>query len=364
MARREAHRDKRGPTLAAVTLAVAGPWLATSVTAQEAPPDSAGRSAIAPLAARSLLLDGASVGDFMAAVGERGHVLLSEDSGDSWRQVRVPTTATLTAVFFSDREHGWAVGHDAVILRTIDGGASWERVHFAPEEERPLLDLWFGDARAGYAVGAYSTFLASADGGASWDERSFAPEPWPMAEAAAGAGTAGENEAGYDPGLDIDVHLNDIAGAGGGRLYIAAEAGRVFRSDDGGASWWSMPSPYEGSFFGVLPLPGGSLLVFGLRGHLYRSDDGGASWRRIEVATEAMLTDGLRLADGTVVLTGLAGTLLVSRDGAQSFEVVQLPGRQGLATALEGDAGTLVLIGEAGLEGLHLPPAPRRAAER
>ncbi|MBA3564311.1 MAG: hypothetical protein H0W33_09945 [Gammaproteobacteria bacterium] len=331
---------------------------AASATAQGTPAGELNHSILAPLARHSLLLDGAAVDGFMAVVGERGHVLLNDDEGPGWRQVRVPTTATLTGVFFSDRKHGWAVGHDAVILRTADGGASWERAHFAPEEERPLLDVWFRDARHGYAVGAYSYFLQTSDGGLSWRERSFEAQPWP----AAGEGAPGDDpegstadQSGYDLDTGIDAHLNDIAAGREGRLYIAAEAGRIYRSDDGGDSWWSMPSPYEGSLFGVLPLDEESLLVFGLRGHLYRSDDGGMSWRVIESSTQAMLTDGMRLGRGTVVLTGLAGTLLVSRNDAQSFDLVQLADRRGIATALAKDADTLWLIGESGLQEFTLP---------
>ena len=101
----------------------------------------------APLAIESLLLDGAAAGSRLVVVGERGHILVSTDGGASWKQARVPTRALLTAVHLHDEHTGWAVGHDAVILRTGDGGATWEIVHHAPEEERPLLDVWFRDAR-------------------------------------------------------------------------------------------------------------------------------------------------------------------------------------------------------------------------
>ncbi|MGH8494930.1 MAG: WD40/YVTN/BNR-like repeat-containing protein [Gammaproteobacteria bacterium] len=322
----------------------------------QGPPPGENHSILAPLAPQSLLLDGAAAGGLMAVVGERGHVLLADEGGESWHQMRVPTTATLTGVYFSDREHGWAVGHDAVILRTADGGETWERVHFAPEEERPLLDVWFSDERHGYAVGAYSYFLETSDGGLTWQDRILEASAWPVPEPAAGGA---DDELEYDPAEDIDVHYNAIASASAGRLYMAAEAGQIFRSDDGGRTWWSMPSPYEGSFFGVLPLGGDSVLVFGLRGHLYRSDDGGVSWEAVETSTQAMLTDGLKLDDGTIVLTGLAGTLLVSRDGARSFELVQFPNREGIAAALPGDAGKLWLIGESGLDEFTLPGGDR-----
>ena len=298
-------------------------------------------SLIKPLASRSLLLDAAAAGGTMMVVGERGHVLVSRDEGASWTQVAVPTRSTLTGVFLHDDQLGWVVGHDAVILRTRDGGNSWERLFWAPEQERPLFDVWFRDAENGFAIGAYGFFLETDDGGDSWTERAIV-DPDELDEE-------------YDPFAftsAADVHLNKIADAGSGRLYVTAEAGLSFRSDDAGRTWESLEPPYQGSFFGSLPLGGDSVLLFGLRGHLFRSDDAGATWRPIETGTVALLTDGVRLADGTVVVTGLAGTLLVSGDGGETFRLVQQPDRQGLATLLPTANGNLVLVGEYGVNTL------------
>ncbi|MFQ5349636.1 MAG: WD40/YVTN/BNR-like repeat-containing protein, partial [Thermoanaerobaculia bacterium] len=295
-------------------------------------------SLLKPLASRSLLLDGAAAGGLMMAVGERGHVLLSRDNGESWTQVEVPTRSTLTGVFLHDEKLGWVVGHDAVILRTRDGGDSWERLFWAPEQERALFDVWFRDAENGFAIGAYGFFLETTDSGDSWTERPIVdPDTF-------------EEE--YDPYAftsAADVHLNQVSDAGSGRLYVAAEAGMAFRSDDAGVTWVTLEPPYEGSFFGSLPLAGDSVLLFGLRGNLFRSDDAGATWQAVDTGTVALLTDGVRLADGPVVVTGLAGTLLISRDDGASFELAQQPDRQGLATALPTTGGGLVLIGEFGV---------------
>lgn len=281
----------------------------------------------APLAPRSLLLDVAAAGNRLVVVGERGHILLSDDSGRTWRQVKVPTRAMLTGVFFADDKLGWAVGHDGVILRTSDGGESWEVMRWAPEEEAPLLDVWFRDSEHGYAVGAYGLFLATSDGGTTWEERSIS---------------------------DDDSHLNRIAASASGRLYLAAERGMIHRSDDGGESWMMLPSPYDGSFFGALALSGDSVLVFGLRGHMYRSDDAGESWRKLETGTIAMLTDGIVLADGRVLVVGLGGAVLVSADGGRSFELKAQPNRLGIAGVIQAPDGGVVLVGEGGVRRLEV----------
>ena len=140
------------------------------------PGASAEEAVKAPLAIESLLLDGAAAGSRLVVVGERGHILVSTDGGASWSQAEVPTRVLLTAVHMHDERTGWAVGHDAVILRTRDGGESWTTVHRAPEEELPLLDVWFRDERNGFAVGAYGYFLATADGGDTWTARAVSED--------------------------------------------------------------------------------------------------------------------------------------------------------------------------------------------
>src|SRR3977135_3294331 len=70
------------------------------------------------LAASSPLFAIARAGTRLVAVGQRGHVLLSDDDGTSWRQAAVPVSVDLTAVHFASPQRGWAVGHDGAILHS------------------------------------------------------------------------------------------------------------------------------------------------------------------------------------------------------------------------------------------------------
>jgi photosystem II stability/assembly factor-like uncharacterized protein len=76
-----------------------------------------------PKAAKGLMIDVVHAGKRLVAVGDRGHILYSDDQGSTWTQAKVPTRQLLTAVFFIDDKQGWAVGHDAQILSSSDGGA-------------------------------------------------------------------------------------------------------------------------------------------------------------------------------------------------------------------------------------------------
>lgn len=306
---------------------------------------------IAPLATRSLLLDVQALpgGRAIVAVGERGHVLESTDGGATWLQRPAPTRSNLTAVYFADDRHGWAVGHDEVILRTTDGGATWTRTHFEPQKQQPLLDVWFADENTGFAVGAFSTVYRTVDGGATWSNVEFTPIP--LAKPKTNKPAAEGEDVGDDEGLD-QPHLNAIAGTtkngAAARIYIGAEAGHLYRSDDGGTTWRQLASPYEGSFFGLLPLDGDALLAFGLRGHLFRSEDAGVTWTKLDSGTTALLSGGARLADGTIVIAGMAGTVIVSRDGGRTFSAQQEADRKGFA-AVAPAKEAVVLAGEAGV---------------
>ena len=295
---------------------------------------------LAPLAARSLLLDIARAGNTLVAVGEHGHVLLSLDDGSTWVQsAAVPARTTLTAVCFADAQHGWAVGHDEIILNTSDGGKTWTRSHYAPESQQPLLDVWFADSLRGITIGAYGTFLTTADGGKTWASRKFESQPL----------VKEKRDAPPDPNAEAppDYHLNHIAAAGK-YLFIGAEAGNLYRSDDGGAHWLALPSPYNGSFFGLLPLGGDSLLAMGLRGNLFRSNDAGASWQKLTTGTTAMLTDGAVLNAHTVALVGLSGVVLISQDGGATFALRQQQDRKGISALQPGTSGSIVVVGESG----------------
>ncbi len=281
-----------------------------------------------------LMLDGAAIGRHMVIVGERGRVLVSRDAGRNWTRAQAPTRATLTGVDFHDARHGWAVGHAGIIVRSHDGGLSWETVYAAPEEQRPLLDVLFASAEHGFAVGAYGLMLETRDGGDSWQPRRIG---------------------------DGDQHLNQISAASTGRLYIAAEAGAVFRSDDDGQHWQRLHPPYAGSFFGSLPMNGQRVYVYGLRGHLFYSADAGGSWRPVQTGTMSLLTNGLRVSADDVLFTGMDGVLLTGNDAGGPVTLLQRPDRLGIAGALNAGDGALVVYGEFGVQRLdksRLEPPP------
>jgi len=281
---------------------------------------------------RLLLLDAARMGNRVVAVGDRGYIVLSDDNGESWRRAKSPPAPLLTAVDFADATHGWAVGHDSVILATADGGENWSLQFSAPSEQRPLLDVIALSKESAVAVGAYGAYYETQDGGKSWNPRTVIPD---------------------------DKHLNAIVRLGEATLMIVGEAGTILTSPDHGKTWKPDAAPYKGSFFGALATDEGAIVAFGMRGKIFRSADAGRTWSQVDNASVASLMGGSRLPDGALVIAGAAGTVLVSRDHGQSFVPLDTHSTRAYAKAILGAPNTVMLLGEAGAREAPLPSAKR-----
>lgn len=270
---------------------------------------------IAPLASQSLLLDIVERNGKFIAVGERGHILLSQD-GDNWQQVAVPTLATLTAVDFN-LSSGWAVGHDATILHSEDSGSTWQIQYQNPELEKPLLDVLFFDQLHGIAVGAYGLFLRTQDGGKNW-QRETHPELLNPDDVEYMQELKQEDEAFYMQELQsILPNLNRVS-FDGTTLYLAGEAGLLAQSRDFGASWQRMDIDYIGSFFDIQMTASGRLLAAGLRGNLFEYQQG--EWRVVDSNTTFTFNSIVSLSADTTLILGNNGAMLTLAGEQSDFK--------------------------------------------
>jgi photosystem II stability/assembly factor-like uncharacterized protein len=271
------------------------------------------------------ILAAAHVGARVVAVGDHGVVLLSDDSGKTFRQAKnVPTQTLLTSLSFIDDKQGWAAGHDGVILHSTDGGDSWALQHEDTSSDKPLFAIHFSDAQHGFAVGLFGNAVQTADGGASWTTLTVETVDEP------------------------DHHLYGIFGDDSSALYIAGEAGLIYRSTDRGATWATIKTSNPGSFWAGLQLKDGSLLAVGQRGHIFGSADQGATWNEVPSGTQQSLTNIVQLGNGNLLAVGLAGTTLQSSDAGKTFTLHERADRAPLTAAVTGGSDAALLFGANG----------------
>ncbi len=98
------------------------------------------------------------------AVGDKGLFLRSTDMGQSWGQVAGLPDLNYKAVHFADANTAYAAGPSA-ILKSADAGATWTTVSTAYS----LQALWFTSPAIGFGVGPDGLILRTTNGGASWN---------------------------------------------------------------------------------------------------------------------------------------------------------------------------------------------------
>jgi len=303
---------------------------------------------IAPLAEKSLLLDIQNVSDtFLIAVGDRGHILKSID-GKTWQQSSVPIQSALTGVFFIDAKLGWAVGHDASIIHSKDGGNTWAIQQFLPGKEKPLLDVMFKDKSNGIAVGAYGMFYRTTNGGNTWEEHFHEKFLHIDDVEYLNELRMDDEEAYYDERSSILPHFNRIV-RDGRTLYLAGEMGLIAKSNDFGATWEQYSPIYLGSFFDMERTQKANLIVAGLRGNVFRSLRNGTPWQHIETNTTALINDIVLTDDDRILLLGNNGALLISDNDGIDFKFRPEPDGKALIAGTW-FRGVLVAVSEIGIK--------------
>lgn len=316
------------------------------------------------LASQSPMLAVTTAGNRLVAVGQRGHILFSDDRGSTWKQAQVPVSTDLVAVTFPTEKLGWAVGHGGVVLHSSDAGVTWvkqldgkqaadiairyleaqaatnpETAAFVAREKRlqqdggtqPLMAIHFENETDGYVVGTFNRIFQTSDGGMTWMplmDRTDNPD---------------------------ELHYYSVVGDRQA-IYLAGEGGMVWRYEPEKKRFVPRPLPYQGSVFGLLSIEPDTLLAFGLRGSLFRTVNGGASWDKVALGTSAGITTGVVLSGGEVLLATQGGEVLRSVDHGKTFAAVKPTHPMAYYGIVGSPEGGIVL---AGSEGVRADPLSR-----
>ncbi len=134
-------------------------------------------------------------------------------ASNKWRKVTDATYSSLSDVFFLNENLGWIAGSSGTLLRTTDGGQTWEE----PIDTLPVIatmySVYFVNENLGFAGGHDDLLLKSTDGGQSWSEVEFTS----IGGDVRGIYFADENT--------------------GWVLSGASSGGQVMYTTDGGATW-------------------------------------------------------------------------------------------------------------------------------
>ncbi len=148
-------------------------------------------------------------------------LMRTEDGGDTWRRIVVPTKTELFHMDFNGNSNGWIVGDNGVILATTNSGSTWTRQ--ASGTNMPLYNVDFRDDDEGYVVGKSGTILRTSNGGKAWEK--------------------------VDTNFRETLMRVDFADDKNG--WIVGYSGSILRSNDKGRTWVRQESSTRSNLYGL-----------------------------------------------------------------------------------------------------------------
>jgi photosystem II stability/assembly factor-like uncharacterized protein len=255
-----------------------------------------------------------------------------------------PAGKDLNAVYFSDSKRGWVGGDAGLILRTEDGGRTWEQQQVGAREG--VSDLYFRDKTDGYLL-AGNQILVTEDGGASWRMAArFLPSTFAGAEPdlysvrftskrrgwVVGSLSRGDNvvdslvlqttDGGASwnrqrvPVTDELIHLDFD---GDKRGWIVGASGRILHTRDGGESWTLQESKTTATLYHVEVRGDERGWAVGERGTILRTVDGGETWTAARAPVRSTLLSVKFVNDEEGWAVGRGGVILRTGDGGQTW---------------------------------------------
>ena len=310
------------------------------------------------------------------AVGHDATVLF-KDGKNSWQRQNVPAevTANLNAIFFIDGEIGWAVGNDATILRTINGGTTWTQATPPAETTSHLHGVFFNDNLNGWVVGDHDLILATTDGGKSWKKQNATTTAanlhgvhfinqkngWVVGSHAAILATndGGEHWTKQNPPPGVSAHLRDVyflfVNPDLVKGWAVGQNGVILLTTDGGKNWSIQASIIITEHLNAVHFTASGLFgwVVGNNATLLNTRDGGVNWEKVSPLTPVTAhLNGLHLTTDTIGhIVGAGATILINDDTPRDWKISSPPDDAGLMRKV--DAGT---NNNAGVISLDRPP--------
>jgi photosystem II stability/assembly factor-like uncharacterized protein len=179
---------------------------------------------------------------------------LDSIAANPWEPVTLPTDKTILDItLVGNGPHGWAVGKNATILETTDGGKTWVDKSLDLGESPYNLESVSFSGKEGWIVGKPAILLHTTDEGKTWSEIPLS------------------NQLPGDPRL--------VVALGNKQAEMMTDLGAIYRTSDGGRNWKAMVQESIGVIRNVSRSPSGKYVSVSSRGSYYSTwNPGDKAW--------------------------------------------------------------------------------------
>lgn len=262
--------------------------------------------------------------------GSGGTLLATEDGGKTWKQMPKITSDNIREILFQNKNTGWLLCERDVyslgtkspsyLLKTIDGGTSWEKIEFDNKQRQRITSIFFAASGFGLAIGETGALFGLKDDNYTWNKLS-PPSSYLMLDG---------------------VFTDNLNGA------IVGGGGNIFFTEDAGASWNQafVADQAKAKLNSVYFINKKNGWAAGSKGKIYQTINGGKYWRLQATNTNANLNDVYfaNTAEGWAV--GDDGTILHSATAGNVWTNVKIRSKHKLEKVVfNGKKGWIVGFG-------------------
>ena len=188
-------------------------------------------------------------------VGSDGTILRTTDGGKTWQPQQSGVSETLQRIVFIDEKYGWISGQ-GVLLRTENGGKSWQVIRNGLKNFHNIRAIHFINPKEGWLGVDKGQILRTSDGGTTWTFQQTGTTHQPI----------------------TDLHfINNQEG-----WAVAPQrrtGGFILHTVDGG-DYWEIQAKTHNRCIGIHFLNATSGWVVMANGTSLLTTDGGESWKR------------------------------------------------------------------------------------
>ncbi len=259
-------------------------------------------------------------------------LLISGMAFAQWTSLNSGVTTDLDDIYFLNASTGYLAGGYGAVLKTTDGGASWQASNVSPLPfpQKPWLhSVYFTSATTGYVVGGGC--WKTTDGGSTWIEQTT---NWTTTALFSVCFTSADT--GYIAGGNGNIIKTTNAGANwtlqssgsGTELHAisfvkssgwAAGNFAVLHTTNGGTNWLSQSVSSSVIYYDCEAISQNICYASGTGGTIIKTTNGGANWVTQTTGTVSDITDLFFLDSITGYACGGQGTILKTINGGTTW---------------------------------------------
>ena len=254
--------------------------------------------------------------------GAGGVIIKTTDGGNSWQSIGDSSGTDFYNVNFITKERGFIVGEKGVILSTIDGGKTFRKID--ADTANTLFKITFlKNGYKGFIVGAHGTILKTDDGGITWlpvsspsdellysiyftDDNNGVIAGWNGTILK----TSNQGKTWIEEKKISDTYLRDVCFDNENVGIIAGGSGEILRTDDGGNAWSKINSNSFSGFHSVFFSHDHTGFILGSKGEIFISKNLGKSWDGGNSGIFSSLTSITETPSGKIYISANNGSII------------------------------------------------------